>query len=483
MADVATPAVMQRGTVDWLDGAALAYLALPNLIFLAGWLKPEFGWPAAAGLAVILFAVARTSGRAPQAVRWGTVPVIVVVAAIWVAISGVGHLVYANSDWVIRDAVLVDLVRDRWPVTFQTTEHGLLLLRAPLAYYLPAAIVGWVAGLGAAQWMLALWTWMGVTLSFMLFLRGVTSTRLLLIRMMVFIFFSGMDILGLLFSGRVPLLGAHMEWWAQLFQYSSDTTQLFWVPNHALPGWIAIAWLLGRWPANLPIAFSVAMVGLAPMWSPLTAVGLVPIFFVALVSRGGPTRLTKAIIDVRTLGLVAILAVFVYPYLLLAGGTVPSNWLGSEGSPLFLAERYAEFLLIEYLILFFLMVRHFRFDPVLLTSGIVLGVLPLYRLGPYSDFTMRASIPALTVIAILLGKWFAERWSSESAAQPPREDWGASVAMILFVIGVATPFQEMARSFIAPQWDLNTTRSTYQAGYGTHYFSPRDLPWANQFLR
>jgi len=26
----------------------------------------------------------------------------------------------------------------------------------------------------------------------------------------------------------------HLEWWAGRYQYSSMTTQLFWVPNHAL---------------------------------------------------------------------------------------------------------------------------------------------------------------------------------------------------------------------------------------------------------
>ena len=37
-------------------------------------------------------------------------------------------------------------------------------------------------------------------------------------------------------SGRIWNITSHLEWWAGKYQYSSTTTQLFWVPNHAPRG-------------------------------------------------------------------------------------------------------------------------------------------------------------------------------------------------------------------------------------------------------
>lgn len=57
------------------------------------------------------------------------------------------------------------------------------------------------------------------------------------------IFFSGMDILGALYSSRLPDLLAydamHLEWWTNDFQFSSLTTCLFWVFNQTVGAWLA----------------------------------------------------------------------------------------------------------------------------------------------------------------------------------------------------------------------------------------------------
>ena len=58
------------------------------------------------------------------------------------------------------------------------------------------------------------------------------------IGLLFLIFFSGMDILGALYSSRLPDLLAydamHLEWWTNDFQFSSLTTCLFWVFNQTV---------------------------------------------------------------------------------------------------------------------------------------------------------------------------------------------------------------------------------------------------------
>ena len=54
-----------------------------------------------------------------------------------------------------------------------------------------------------------------------------------------------MDIVGLLLTGNPSVIETrlcekiHIEWWARFYQFSSFTTQLFWVFNQAVPAWIA----------------------------------------------------------------------------------------------------------------------------------------------------------------------------------------------------------------------------------------------------
>ena len=64
----------------------------------------------------------------------------------------------------------------------------------------------------------------------------------------VVVLFSGLDIIGSLLDDGPRFrtdwnITTHLEWWAGKYQYSSMTTQLFWVPNHALGGWLIIGLL------------------------------------------------------------------------------------------------------------------------------------------------------------------------------------------------------------------------------------------------
>src|SRR5215204_3146659 len=67
-----------------------------------------------------------------------------------------------------------------------------------------------------------------------------------------------------------------IERWASIFEYSSQTSQLFWVPNQALTGWLtaaltiyAILYIRHKRVAWLPVALSAlgsafVLLGLAP---------------------------------------------------------------------------------------------------------------------------------------------------------------------------------------------------------------------------
>ncbi len=467
-----------------LDVLAIVYIALPSFFYLGGWVAPAYGIPAAAVLALCValsftraFVSTRRFRILPTAIALG-------VAALWTTLGGVGHFVYANADWIVRDAALLDLVRNPWPVVYDAVSgQAALMLRAPIGFYLPAAAIGKLLGIRVAELALLAWTVLGVFLTFMLMQRDHPRASQLLARLAVFMLFSGMDIVGWMTHHNPYSIGEHLEWWAYLFQYSSHTTQLFWVPNHALPGWISIAWLLGYQGKSLPIGLAILMVALTPLWSPLTAIGLAPIFGVAIVAelvrkRNGSSLV--ALVDLRVVGAVLICCALVYPYLLLGSETIGSGftsrvpWVGEDFLP-----RYVEFVLFEFALFATLLLWRHGFEPLLVSAVAVLLLLPLYRFGGANDLAMRASIPALALLAIRLGDWL-----STPVAQT-RDARARVFAVALLAIGAVTPLMEIARVFIEPRWDMDTRHSVLEVTHGRapHYLTPRDQSWANRFLR
>jgi len=138
---------------DALDRTVFFYLCLPLVIFLVGWFKWWAAVPLVActtyGLRALL---AKGPFVAPQyPVTLLQLGVAVIVGCGWSVLGGIDHLVFTNSDWHIRDAVLHDLVASRWPVGYGLINGEESLLRAPVAFYLPAALVGKAAGLAASS--------------------------------------------------------------------------------------------------------------------------------------------------------------------------------------------------------------------------------------------------------------------------------------------------------------------------------------------
>ena len=405
---------------------------------------------------------------------------VVLIATLWTVLSGVGHFVYANPDWVVRDAVLRDLVVDRWPVTYRLAGVE-TLLRAPIGYFLPAALVGKLWGLRVAEHALFAWTALGVVLVFAMMLRDRPAPKAAMIRLAIFIAFSGMDIVGTIAHYDPHPIGEHLEWWAFLYQYSSQTTQLFWVPNHALPGWIVVAWLTARDPRRLSPTTAILLMLFVPLWSPLTAIGVAPLVGVALLRRCRREPLTgwlHAWLGWQTIVAAAICVALVYPYLVAGSDKVAS---GSNASLPWVSEqlvpRYIEFVLFEFVGFAVLLLRRTPRDPLLWTAVVVLLALPLYRFGPYNDLAMRASIPPLTFLAIRLGGWLS------TPRVFVRGAFAAGCAVVLLAIGAVTPFMEVARVFIEPAWSFNEDVPLIDVTRGTHYLTPRAHPWLHRFLR
>jgi len=456
---------------SWIDRAALAYLAVPSFLFLLGW----FRWWAALPLAALLLAGCRhvlwppKDGVRVAGLGWGAGLFIVLVAAGWSVLGGAGHIFYANFDWITRDSVLRDLVVGAWPVGYGEANGAPLALRAPLGYYLPAALCGKLFGLRWADPALLAWTATGVALFLGVAVAHKRTWPAVLVTVVVLVFFSGMDLVGTVIMGGVRLatklrITDHLEWWAMRFQYSSHTTQLFWVPNHALAGWIATALLIRHvdrpeFAATLPV-----VAALIVPWSPLTAIGFLPLAAWWWLSRVWTERSLRFVDPVAMAAAVAFAGV-IGAYLVMGADQIPGGaTAGSSESFASYVLRCVQFVLLEAGLLW-LMLLSVRTDGLVVVAGLVLWILPFVAFGPSNDLAMRASIPALAVLAIAS----ADVLSEPAAALKRRVFWPI---VLLLVLGAPTAVTEMARAVLQPAWAPNQTHSLVpepSQGYPPHY--------------
>ncbi len=474
--------------LDPLDRLAVAYLVLPLLIFLIGWLELWVAMPlvGCAAYAIRSLAVPRTGSAPTHPVTRLQLSVAVTVAGAWTLLGGADHIFFANADWHVRDAVLHDLVVSPWPVGYGVVDGLESLLRAPVAYYLPAALVGKLAGLSAAHVTMGLWTALGAAL-FLLQALSLTPSRLgvaLAVSTLV-VMFSGLDIVGNLLNDGPRFrndwnITTHLEWWAGKYQYSSMTTQLFWVPNHALGGWLLIG-LLYRNAHNTAFdsALPLCVVALA-LWSPLTAVGILPFVFWKMVCAAGDGRLW-GLLRPQLWVPACIVGIVVAGYLVLDAGRVPKGVAvagSAEAAALDLLQQ-AQFFLLEagFIGAAILWMRR---SPEVSIALAVLAVLPFVYLGGGNDFVMRASIPSLTVLVI------SACLVCFDGAPADRSLRKTLVLGVLLTIGAMTPVAEFARAVMLPAWPINmqaTLTGANCGGYSPTYVARLSGQWVGRLLR
>lgn len=266
------------------------YLTLPVIIFLMGWCRWYIGIPAALVVAASFWLCIREhpckKGNLSISANPMKCCIILLIILWWVGMSGIGGYVWQNEDHDWRNAIFDLLVEDSWPVTDSIAVDGQLQERSLIYYigfWLPAALVGKLFGLNAGYAVQYVWAVAGILLFYALICAW--RRKVVIWPLWVIIFFSGADAVGTLINSQSSLQifgGYHLERWARHYQFSSMTTQLFWVFNQAIPAWLVSAMVfLSEKPRNLIFIWSLIMVS-----STLPFAGLLPFILFFLISRG-----------------------------------------------------------------------------------------------------------------------------------------------------------------------------------------------------
>lgn len=467
--------------------AALTLLGAPTALFAL-----SLRWPYALvlGLGGLTCIAIAAQGLAAARGAWTAAPLdarrlaaCLALAALLLVLGGETHLFRPTTDWYLRDAVLADLTKEGFTVLYRI--NGLdMMLRAPLGMYVMPALVGHAAG--HTSGLLAAHVAMLVQNALIL---GIVLYALLTLgrgwkNLAVVLGFAGVAglvrLLAWLATGDVARLfpgSDTLDSWTPLLQFTGSITQLFWVPNHALPGWLLAVLLLLRARREADTATVGASVALMMFWSPLAIMPAVPalLYFAVIDPRGTFASRRTWIALVAALGCLPVAA-----YVTAASDTIPRPvivgdpdfWptyfaflpvqLGSVGVVWYLRDRIPA----DWRGLYWLMFA-------------MLVVLPFFSFGEYNDSVMRGSIAALTILAFVFGYTLAD-W-------PPPRRAAEFAGFALVVIAASSGAWEIWRAATSKTYPINACNvmdvgdAARRATLQTNYIAPADGMLARLF--
>jgi hypothetical protein len=327
-------------------------------------------------------------------------------------------------DFITNNFKYYDLSIYSWPVYYKDYNSYLCYYTA---YYLPVSFLCKITGLEYGRYFALVWNWIGLLLALFWVIalspkRAVWVVILILFYNDAWFFIHILRYLGIstyLLPNFVSLNGYH------LIFMSPFSDQIAWAPQHVLPGLVGAWYFLfvyanfTKWRfIELTIVWMSSM-----LWSPFSTIGLAPfILFISWKHRFELLNDFKTLAQLILIG-VAFLPIFFY---LTSSQAISHNdtniFIWQAGVPEW-PIYYLLYTLSNFVIwVFFLKSRlSTNLLPVFWVILITLCILPLYRIGMYNDLQMRANIPALCILGLLVSQQLVNgsitrHWISIAAA-------------------------------------------------------------------
>ncbi|WKZ41108.1 MAG: hypothetical protein QY328_03530 [Anaerolineales bacterium] len=420
---------------------SIIYLTIPFFLFLFGWVRLSVALPLAIILLFALYKLLADNNGTPflftlSPKNWSPSTVYwLLVTVFWLLLSGIGGYAFQNWDHHWRNAVFRDLILFDHPIYFTHPERGPInMLVYYVGYWLPAAWIGKLLGWGAANFALFIWTLIGlllVTHHLGNFFKTSNLKAALLL-----IFFSGLDFLGTLFFPQdyptiIPPI-THLETWAGNLQYSSFTTQLFWVFNQAIPAWLIISVIASLADAKQSNTRNelILLWSLCFFFAPLASLGLLPYILIEFIKQ---TNFKSPFKHIRWEKILAAIIIFLLSAFFFTSNTAAQ----SRGLQSIHPDKFIAFFLLEGGILWLILAPSKFRDPRWMVTGVLLAVIPFVQLGSDRDFVMRASIAPLFYLMLMTGETIFNKTTARLLL---------TTCYLLLLIGALTPLYEINRS-------------------------------------
>lgn len=420
------------------------YLSLPLFIFILSWLDYGFALLFALTFAGAFYMAYPREGNNEMVADSKGLLMIAGIAVVWCFFAGIGYFYYQSFDYHFRNAVFRDLINYEWPVFYNRAN-------TPLVYYMAF----WLVPAGVAKffslfiadrytlfmignYVLFVYATFGVWLVLAHLSKAlkVQNKKQLLMAVLLFIFFSGMDIIGHSFFLIVDQpFDYHLEWWATFIQYSSITTGMFWVFNQFIP--VALMTLLIY--NEQKISNFGFLIALALFFSPYPTAGI-GVFMIAYAGWCFCHSLDKKefikhdIFSVQNLaGVFWLLPLIVLYFITNSEGMDGWHYIFDFTTP----QRFLLFIVLEFLLYVVLLYPQYKRDVFFNVMFFSLLLIPFLRLDQQNNFCMRSSIPAIVIMALFVIRFFFEQRRSHPIK--------TGLLCCIFLIGACTPVAEFYR--------------------------------------
>ena len=432
---------------------AYIYITLPFVIFILGWVKWYYA------IFIVGFVVASLiktihdtdSVWIPDINKTNIMKVFIILVIITsvVYLSGIGNRVWQNYDHSYRNTIFRILVEDKWPlISYEWNPNGSGLIYY-IGFWLPSAIIGKITNLDYGYYFQMIWAAVGIC--FVYYLICAWLKRLIIWPLIIFLLFSGLDIIGYIAASKELEqfnLISHIEWWAGKYQYSSIITQLFWVFNQAIPTWcITILLFMQKNTKNV-----VYLLALSMLSSTLPFIGLIPYVIYITITKSGVDIHNVSRANINNSLKKIVLEVCSFQNILGGGIIGIISFLYLKGNS---AGQYIESLANEINIINFLVYYLFCFlevgiylliiykyqvkNSLFYFIGVCLFIIPLIKVGTSADFCMRASIPAMLILILLIIDTLIK-------AKEKRDIKTIVSLLVILLIGSVTPALEINRT-------------------------------------
>lgn len=118
---------------------AVAYMALPTLLFLLGWVRPLFSIPAAAAVAAASVLLSATIPVPTLHLTRRQLTIYfcaLALSLLWLLAGGMTGITSQHADFVVRNPIYETLIRCDWPLVDAGGSHFIYYL----AFWLPPAL-------------------------------------------------------------------------------------------------------------------------------------------------------------------------------------------------------------------------------------------------------------------------------------------------------------------------------------------------------
>ena len=444
---------------------SILYITIPLILFSIGWLDNIFMFVTIFSIITGIYLLYKNlSNKDIVQYKINNKLIIfwiisVILLFLWVYLSGIGGFGYQNKDFRIRNPIYHDLCNMDYPVIYKFAEKE-SLLSYYFMYWLTPSFISKIFNLSlqGSEIILFVYSFIGVLLAFRLLTKFRKQKYHNLI---LFILFSGIDVLGVLIRGKLPSLYSDLEWilgGTINCQYTSMTSSLFWIFNQAIPLWI----IMGLF-CLLDDAPSLTLLSvLSFIYSPWTIFGIVPLVIYKLSLKNGFTGAIKSCINPYLFISIWIFTIFGLFYTMgdKSSLSITSTFIYflnlTDKNNIFLyfilyLGIYLIFISGEFFLYHLIMKKSLRLtkykgniETTLYPFVFIeLLIFPLFFIRD-ENFIMRASLPAVYLFMTKI----MEHFDIDGIMKGKTRKYSI-ILIILLCLGAITPIHEISRSVIS----------------------------------